>query len=215
MDDKLIRDFKGLFIAIDGQNGVGKSTIINSLLQILHDDLPKHDIIKITEPSTSKISSLVREFSELPLHNYTLLYLVAADREYNHVQYLRPILSNPNAIVISDRYFSSSLVYQRMHGLAQEDILSIHRNIYIPDILFYISADKEIIKQRLQSERSSNLLFENPKNVEQESDYFLDSMKYLSENGYNVVNVFNDSLEVVVSQIAFEIKSLAENKSRK
>ena len=88
-----------MFIAIDGPNGVGKSTVITELFKQLKEKHSGYQIIVITEPSKTIIGDSIRQFSENKIHNTTLLSLVAADREYNHVEYIRPLLENKKVIL--------------------------------------------------------------------------------------------------------------------
>lgn len=205
--------YPGIFIGIDGPNGVGKSTVIEHLINDLKIVFPDYECIKITEPSKSSIGVSIREFSEKQIHGNTLLHLVAADREFNHAEYIRPLLENKKVILITDRYFSSSLVYQRMHGLDIDTILTIHNNIYIPDILFILNGNIEIIKARLSNDRKSSQLFENAENVEIETQYFNDSVEILNGIDYNVSKVFNQDLLETVSILKKQIVEVILNKS--
>ncbi len=215
MTPPLKYEYPGTFIVIDGPNGVGKSTVINRIMTDLANDLPDYECIKISEPTKTSIGQSIREFSEKESHNNTLLNLVAADREFNHVEYIRPLLKKTNVILISDRYFTSSLVYQRMHGLEVNTILEIHKNIYIPDILIILEGDTDKIKERLQLERSSKQLFENPDNVEIEIAYFNDALEVLKGYKYNTRKVFNGVLDETVGIIKTEILNIVKNKSKK
>lgn len=205
-------NYPGIFIGIDGPNGVGKSTVIDHLINELSVLYPDYKCIKISEPSKSSIGLSIREFSEKVNHASTLLHLVAADREYNHAEFIRPLLENSKVILITDRYFSSSLVYQRMHGLEIDTILSIHKQIYIPDILFILNGNIETIKNRLSSQRKSNQLFENPDNVEIETQYFNESIEILNKFDYNVSKIYNNELSETVEILKRQIIEVILNK---
>jgi thymidylate kinase len=68
---------RGLFVAIDGPSGIGKSTITS----LLADALSARDcqVLATKEPTATPLGSLVR-FGTDDYHGLTLACLVAADR---------------------------------------------------------------------------------------------------------------------------------------
>ena len=110
------------FIAIDGPNGVGKSTIIEGLKGRLQDRIENYKFTK--ESTSSSLGTFIREHQ----NEYTarcLAALVAADR-YDHLE--KTIQPNLQAgrTVITDRYIAASLVYQLLDGLSLEFIMQLN-----------------------------------------------------------------------------------------
>ncbi|MCX6429713.1 MAG: dTMP kinase, partial [Actinobacteria bacterium] len=104
---------KGLFIAFEGGEGSGKSTQTKLLKQWLEDQ--DHSVVLSREPGGTPLGKELRNIllshstGEISPRAEALLY--AADRA-NHVYALiRPSLEAGD-IVITDRYFDSSIAYQ-------------------------------------------------------------------------------------------------------
>jgi dTMP kinase len=102
----------GLFITFEGIDGVGKSTQANLLQQYLEQ--LGHTVIRTLEPGGTELGQEIRN---LLLHRKghvapraeALLY--AADRAHHVATKIRPALA-AGQVVISDRYFDSSVAYQ-------------------------------------------------------------------------------------------------------
>jgi dTMP kinase len=78
---------RGMFVSVDGPSGVGKSTIVRHLAQMLvaHGE----DVHVTAEPSNGPIGKLCRELTE-SVTGHALACLYAADR-YHHVEHeIRP-----------------------------------------------------------------------------------------------------------------------------
>ncbi len=137
---------KGFFIAIDGQDGTGKTTIVNEVATRLKDMNYKVNITK--EPTFGPIGTLIREND---FKGYILGDLIAADRLYHIENEIIPALEQEN-IVISDRYVASSYVCQQLDGVSLEFIQQINANVISPDISVFILADEMEVSKRM-SER--------------------------------------------------------------
>lgn len=102
----------GLFITFEGIDGVGKSTQANLLQEYLTG--LGHEVIRTLEPGGTDLGHDIRQ---LLLHRKghvapraeALLY--AADRAHHVATKVRPALAE-GKVVISDRYFDSSVAYQ-------------------------------------------------------------------------------------------------------
>lgn len=103
----------GLFIALEGGDGAGKSTQIALLAQKL-----EHigaDVVVTREPGgcvlSEKIRQLVLDPSLGPVDPRTEALLFAAARSSHVNKLIRPALAR-GAVVIADRYIDSSVAYQ-------------------------------------------------------------------------------------------------------
>ncbi len=194
-------NFKGKLIAIDGPNGVGKSTIIRGVKEELDRKAIKSYITK--EPSNTKLGDFARVFAEDSGGN-ELACIVAANR-YEHLN--NEIIPNleEGVIVISDRYILSSLILQVMDDVNMDFILGLNQEVICPDLQIAIYADEHIIQKRL-SERDSLTRFEKNNQTSSELKYLDEGVQILSKNGVKVVKVanndnINDCIETIVNHI--------------
>lgn len=134
---------KGLFVVVDGPDGVGKTTLIKALAEKLRIKGISACLTK--EVTQGPIGSLINEEE---FEGIILAELVAADRLYHIKNVIVPALDN-GEIVISDRYIASSYVYQQLDGVPLEFIQMLNSSFIYPEIYVFVSADKEIIAERL------------------------------------------------------------------
>ncbi|MCD6233155.1 dTMP kinase [bacterium] len=201
--------WKGIFVTFEGPNGVGKSSLIDSVANQLVQF--KFDIFRTKEPTLSPLGEFVKSAEE----NYRgriLACLVAADRYFHLENEVLPALQE-DKIVLSDRYIESSLVLQRLDGLDVEFIWDINSQICIPDLSVILTASVEILKQRL-SQRNSLGRFERTKSRREELNYYLETAEFLSRHGFNILLLDNGTvpLEQNVKKVIQKILILSSRR---
>lgn len=115
-----------MFITFEGIDGVGKSTQAD-LLQGWLSELG-HEVVRTFEPGGTELGQEIRHLllhrkGEVAPRSEALLY--AADRAHHVATKVRPALA-AGKVVISDRYFDSSVAYQ---GAARDLDVAEVRNI--------------------------------------------------------------------------------------
>ena len=142
-----------MFITFEGIDGVGKSTQLDLLERYLLD-LGKQ-VLRTLEPGGTELGQEIRHLllhrkGDVSARSEALLY--AADRAHHVATKIKPALE-AGMVVLSDRYFDSSVAYQ---GAARELNVDEVRNIslwaidnLLPDltVLLDLPAD-EAIKRR-------------------------------------------------------------------
>lgn len=137
---------KGFFVAIDGPNGVGKTTLLEAIEKSIKNE--KILVYKTKEPTNSVLGRFIREISE-KITGDSLAYLVSADR-YEHLKNeIIPELEK-GKIVITDRYILSFLILQVMDGVKDNFIFNLNSKIIKPDLQLAIFADEKVIQERLE-----------------------------------------------------------------
>ncbi|MER7548152.1 dTMP kinase [Spirillospora sp. NPDC127506] len=136
----------GIFIAIEGPNGVGKSTSARLLATRLA--MRGHSVHLTTEPSRSRLGALIRQI-EAELSGRALALAVAADRAAHVADEIEPALA-AGKVVISDRYLPSSLVLQRLDGLPLAEIWRYNAFVPHPFLTVYLEEDPAVIAARLK-----------------------------------------------------------------
>ncbi|MFG1648438.1 dTMP kinase [Micromonospora sp. NPDC049275] len=134
-----------LFIAVEGPNGVGKTTIA----RLLADRLAEHGStgVHLTgEPTRTPLGQLLRR-QESFLHGKALALALAADRAAHIETEIIPRLDD-GLHVVTDRYVASSLVLQRIDGLDLGEIWSYNRYV-LPATVIYLEDHPEVIRTRL------------------------------------------------------------------
>lgn len=177
----------GIFITIEGPNGVGKSTFIKRLEEILSSG---HMVFSTREPSDSNFGNYVKKNEEV-LEGEAYGYLIAADRCYHLKKYIEPALDK-GEIVISDRYIESSLVLQGYDGMKIEDIWHLNCKFIVPDLSIILLGTEETLDCRL-SERSELTHFEKKMTRRDEVERYIEAADFLKDKGFNVVTFCNNT----------------------
>lgn len=202
------REYSGFFVAIDGPNGVGKSTLINAIKDRIVSY--GHKIYTTREPTDSELGNFIRKFAETHSKD-SLACMVAADR-YEHITNEIYPKINDGYLVITDRYFLSSLILQGMDGLDEENIVNINYRIIKPDLQIALQADEDILKKRL-SRRSFLTRFERDNQSQTELMFMENGINKLRKMGWEILVVDNSGdFQTNVDTISLRIIDLWRNK---
>ena len=141
-----------MFITFEGIDGVGKSTQLDLLQSWLESR--GRDVLRTLEPGGTELGQEIRHLllhrkGDVAARAEALLY--AADRAHHVATKIRPALAE-GKVVLSDRYFDSSVAYQ---GAARELDVQEVRNIslwavdnLIPDLTVLLDLDAQAAIQR-------------------------------------------------------------------
>jgi len=145
------------FIVFDGVEGCGKSTQARLLAEALEKE--GYSVVLTLEPGGTAIGEAIRHcllnpaFAEM--HELTEAFLFCADRAQHVLQVIRPALEAGH-IVISDRYASSTIVYQGLAGGLDPQMLETLNNIATgglqPDLLIILDLDPLVGLRRKRGE---------------------------------------------------------------
>ena len=134
-----------MFITFEGIDGVGKSTQLDLLQSWLEGR--GREVVRTLEPGGTELGQEIRHLllhrkGDVAARAEALLY--AADRAHHVATKIRPALAS-GKVVLSDRYFDSSVAYQ---GAARELDVTEVRNIslwavdnLIPDLTVLLDLD--------------------------------------------------------------------------
>lgn len=153
---------KGLFVVIEGPDGSGKSTVAEGICRHFKDK--GLEVIHTREPGGTAISEAVREILLDPANKAmdprceALLY--AAARAQHVEEVILPALAR-GALVLSERYVFSSLVYQglcRQLGLAPiEAVNAFATDGLAADITLYLDVPEGTGKERMKDRLADRL----------------------------------------------------------
>lgn len=140
---------KGLFITIEGNDGSGKSTVINALKEALSK--LNIDVLYSREPGGSPIAEKIREVildvENVKMDKRTEALLYAASRRQHLVETVWPAMEK-GQIVICDRFIDSSLTYQGVaRGIGVDEVLDMNQFAtegFMPDLTIYLLVDAKL-----------------------------------------------------------------------
>jgi dTMP kinase len=199
-----------VFISLEGPNGVGKTTVLNAISEKLSD--LDFNVLLTKEPTKSNLGDFLKN-SEESYRGKCLACIAAADRYFHIEQEVLPALSE-GKLVISDRYVESSLVLQRLDGCTLEFIWDLHSQILVPDLSIILVAKPLILSQRLVARKSKLSRFERTETRAKELRLYREAGKFLSQKGFNVLVLKNESASVdkVANNIVEKIQELHQQR---
>lgn len=146
------------FIVFEGIDGAGTTTQI----KLLAEKLGQEKVWQTAEPTDKETGKFLRKMlkGDFAVSEKTASYLFAADR-CEHIFGKNGILeqTGKGKIVLSDRYFFSSLAYQSVTcGKELPELLN--SPFPLPEILFYFKIDPEISLSRVESRGEAKEIYE-------------------------------------------------------
>jgi dTMP kinase len=131
----------GLFIALEGLDGAGKTTLAHKLCDYLKEK--QKDPLYVKEPTNSSYGLKIRELSKtgrLNLSPANELELFVKDRAYDVKKNIKPALL-AGRTVIADRYIVSNLAYQGALGLSSQTILKANQDFPWPNLTIILDIE--------------------------------------------------------------------------
>ncbi|MFQ5455961.1 MAG: dTMP kinase [Nitrospirota bacterium] len=146
---------KGILIAIEGIDGAGKSTQVNLLDKFMREE-ERYDVLITKEPTNGYWGQKIREIEKKGRKGITPedeLSFFIKDRKEHVENVIIPALKE-NKIVITDRYYFSTMAYQGALGLDFREIQKKNEEFApIPDILIIIDISPEEGIRRIKEKR--------------------------------------------------------------
>jgi dTMP kinase len=170
-----------MYICLEGIDGSGKSTQVLFLEKWIEEC--GFEVKRIFEPTDSPVGKLIREMLKDPEatgDNFqkTLALLFAADRMI--LMDKIEAAEKAGTVIISDRSFYSSIVYQN----EPEWLYEINKHVKMPDMVLLLDLDVETALLRCEGKDS----FENEIFLENIREKYL---KLAEENDFFVINANN------------------------
>lgn len=146
---------KGLVIALEGQDGTGKSTVINAITGYF--DEMGLDYINAREPGSTEIGEKIRDIladkanKDMDYHTEALLFAASRSELYDKV--IKPNVRKGTSVIL-DRFLLSSLAYQGIvRGLGVDEVMKINDFFlegFRPDLTILMDLDAKKSYERLK-----------------------------------------------------------------
>ena len=165
----------GLFISLEGIDGVGKSTQSDLLEEFLRN--AGREVVRTLEPGGTELGQEIRHLllhrkGDVAPRAEALLY--AADRAHHVATKIRPALEH-GQVVITDRYLDSSVAYQGAgRALKAEDVRAISMFAVeglLPDLTILLDLEASAAAER------RNKTGEAPDRLEREKIEFFEAVR--------------------------------------
>ncbi len=207
----------GLFITFEGLDGSGKTTQINLLESYLKKK--GFEVVTTFEPGGTAIGKKIRDIlldkNNLSISGKAETLLFQASRAELVSAVIAPALEQ-GKIVICDRFFDSTLVYQGIaRGLGEKEIMDMSMwaaDGLVPDITILLSAKVAKVEKRLKESSKDK------DRIELEEEHFKEKLYkgYLDLAGRNkkrfeVINA-EGSIKSIFSRVKEKVDRILEGR---
>jgi len=197
-----------MFIVIEGIDGAGCETQGKNLIKLLAESGKKASLIKYPDYDRN-VGKIIREFlydnKGLTPEQQFLLYTMQFVMDKKMISEKRN-----DEILISDRYFSTTLCYQTLEGIDMKMALDFAKNfqIEVPDAIFYLNVDPDIaIKRKHGEDKEKNFRekdFDFIRKTHRQYQMLVDSQvwgKWINIDGNKGIeeitkNIYNEVLKI-------------------
>ncbi|WP_010477090.1 dTMP kinase [Thermococcus zilligii] len=189
----------GIFIVLEGIDGAGKSTQAKMLAEWF--EKRGYEVVLTKEPTDTAFGKLIRRLvltggregiiDGARISHEAEALLFAADRAEHVDKLIRPSLE-AGKVVISDRYFYSSLAYQWARGLDLEWLIDLNRFAIRPDLAVLLDLPVKESMRRI-----------NRRSLKSEFDKIAELQRKVRENYLKLVEMFPE-MRIVNAQNSIE-----------
>ncbi len=168
----------GIFIVMEGIDGAGKSTQARLLAKWFEER--GYEVVLTKEPTDTAFGKLIRKLvltggkegiiDGARISHEAEALLFAADRAEHVAKLIKPSLQ-AGKVVISDRYFYSSLAYQWARGLDLEWLIDLNRFAIRPNLVILLDLPVKESMKRI-----------NGRSIKSEFDRIAELQKKVREN---------------------------------
>lgn len=194
-----------LFIVVEGLDGSGKTTVTRELAYFLQASF-KGKVKSTFEPHDPSCGGLfIRQILTKKIKNFsqkTLALIFAANRLDHCDREINEWLNKEkNRIIICDRYYLSSLVYQSSEGFYMENVMNLNDKARKPDIIFFLNVSNKVCFERMKIRNEPKGLFE--KNLTDSRKKYFSAIEFLRKNRQeNIIEIDgNGTIEESLSQM--------------
>ena len=158
----------GILITFEGGEGSGKTTQIQNLVNWFKSESQNAELVITREPGGTEGAELIRDLLVRGASDrwqpITEALLMSASRHEHVKNVIEPALIQ-NKIVISDRFFDSTTIYQGMVGGVNPDAIAALTKLacgnVVPDLTFLMDMDAKVGLARAGNRLDDETRFED------------------------------------------------------
>ena len=202
---------RSLFLVIEGIDGSGGTTQARRLAA--HLAAQGVDVHLTCEPSTGPVGRFIRQVLDPAdpasrLGDAVLPYLFAADRQDHLDREVIPALQR-GAVVISDRYYHSSLAYQSL-AIGLSTVTELNAPFLRPDLTLFLELDTETSLARVTARGGAPERFEALDRLRAVADAYAAVVVHCRAHGERIARIdARGSVDEVFARVLAEVDALA------
>jgi dTMP kinase len=192
------------FVVIEGLDGSGKTHLSRALKRVLQKT-HEQDVELTFEPHDPSSAGLyIRQVLTKRIKNVrsrTLALAYALNRADHNDRVIQPFLdASQQRIMICDRYYLSSLVYQSSADVSFDEIMLLNKDARKPDLTLFLSVSADTGYARMSKRPASKELFDD--NLEASRRKYHEAIAYLRARGDMIVELdANGTIDEVLKAV--------------
>ncbi len=208
------QDKAAFFLVIEGLDGSGKSEVSRRLAALLREVIGDRVLLTYEPNDPSAAGVFIREVlaHKIQTSPRALALAYALNRADHTLRVINPFLNSANEqdgmqhIVICDRYYLSSLVYQAVPPLSMQEVWQINADARKPDLILFMDASADTCYARMGKRGGERELFDT--NLAVRRGHYMQSIAFLRERDHRIVEIDADpDLPAVLSSVVAALKA--------
>jgi len=196
------KHLRGYLVVIEGIDGSGKTTVAKHIVNMLKEG--GINAIYTYEPYNEVFIHVLNSLGKRMDASFEALIL-AADRYYHLKEVIEPVL-NKGFIVVTDRYYYSSIAYQGARGADISWIKEINKFALKPDVGIYLDIEPELgLKRKAGKPSRIEYLQEDLGILRKARQIYLDIVKsgelFYIDASLNINEVLKSCIEILCDRL--------------
>ncbi len=184
---------RSFFLVLEGLDGAGKTEITRRLADILREKFGDRVLLTYEPHDPSVAGAYIRQAlaKQITVSPRTLALAYALNRADHNERVLTPFLDAADGrIVVCDRYYLSSLVYNSSPELPMDKVMELNSGARRPHLTLFLDASEETCYRRMGARGGSRELFDD-KLAEMRRRY-TEAIEFLRARGETVITINAD-----------------------
>ncbi len=202
------------FLIIEGLDGSGKSEVSRRLAAQIRAVINERVLLTYEPNDPSAAGVFIRDVlsHKIQASPRTLALAYALNRADHTFRVIQPFLDEASAqdqmqrIVICDRYYLSSLVYQSVSPLNMQEVWQMNADARKPDLILFMDASADTCYARQGKRGGVRELFDS--NLAARREHYMQAIAFLRERDHQIVEVdANLDLPNVLSNVIAALRA--------
>jgi dTMP kinase len=193
------------FLVLEGLDGSGKTEVARRLADVLRVSLGERLMHTYEPHDHSAAGDFIRQVlaKQFTVSSRTLVLAYALNRADHNERVIAPFFDGGDErMIVCDRYYLSSLVYNTSAELPIEKVMELNSSARRPDLILFLDASEETCYQRMGTRGGDRELFDDK--LAEMRERYAHAIAFLRDRGETIVTINADPglLDVLNSIIA-------------
>lgn len=181
------------FLVLEGLDGSGKTEVTRRLAGVLQESLSDRVMLTYEPHDPSAAGDFIRQVlaKQITVSSRTLALAYALNRADHNERVIAPFLDGGDErVIVCDRYYLSSLVYNTSAELPIEKVMELNASARRPDLTLFLDASEETCYQRMGVRGGDRELFDDK--LAEMRERYARAIEFLRARGDTILTINAD-----------------------